>query len=316
MNKQEVWKEIGKIDREIIMEAEGEWVAEKKQPKGIRAAIVIAACVSLFVCLSVTALAVNYVKQQEDELYLRYLSPAAINLQQTDLFEPERFFKALHSQEPAVQYIAINRLVECFNEEALRQKAIAELEPFVENGNEKIAQAAMFALTILKKEYDSDYIYALSDGSVMFTLFHNYSDYGSYNVLWRIKDDMLEQYMAFSAPSMYITDIILSPNGDKLAVATCSNKSQYLVIVDPVQGRISPELVSTGTIIYGGEKGYLAQQRIDHENYAGIQEVKWANNDTLTFDASLSYRNTEIIEHASVTYSYSDNNFIILEKAE
>ncbi|GJM72184.1 hypothetical protein HMSSN036_44000 [Paenibacillus macerans] len=88
----------------------------------------------------------------------------------------------------------------------------------------KIADAAAFAIDILSKSYRSPYIFKLADGSIIFTLFNNYSDYGSQNVLWRIKDNVLEEYSSFSTPSMYIKEIIPSPNRKLVAIVTCSNK--------------------------------------------------------------------------------------------
>src|SRR5690606_4457 len=137
-------------------------------------------------------------------------------------FDADKFLKALKSNDLEHIYIAIHRLVETFNDQIGREKALQELQPYAEHDNQKIADAAVFAIDILTKRYESPYIVHLADGSKLFTMFNNYSDYGSQNVLWRIKDDMLEKYRSFTLPSMYVTAIIPSPNQQLIAVVTVS----------------------------------------------------------------------------------------------
>ncbi|MNC27770.1 hypothetical protein D3C75_759570 [compost metagenome] len=220
-------------------------------------------------------------------------------------FDAEKFLQALKSNNDEHVYIAINRLVECFNDQKLREKALKALQPFLENDNPKIAASAAFATDILSKSYRSPYIFKLADGSILFTLFNNYSDYGSQNVLWRIKDNVLKEYLSFSTPSMYITDIIPSPNKKLVAVVTGSNKSEFVQIMNVEEGRTSPELVESARVKYGAQKELDTWVRPDHENYSYADKVVWKDNDTLEFEGSLAYQDTEIIENVTVAYQFS-----------
>ena len=154
-------------------------------------------------------------------------------------------------------------------------------------------------------------LYKLADGSVFFTLFNDYSDYGSYNELWRIKEGNLEKYFSFSNPSMYIKEIFLSPDRKLMAVNTCSNKSEYIFIIDAINGMVSPELIGSARTIFGAKKGYEVLVRIDNENYSSNSNVIWNNNQEINFDANLSYANTEIIEDVSVKYNFDKKLFEI-----
>lgn len=91
---------------------------------------------------------------------------------------------------------------------------------------------------------DRDDIYKLCDGSVIFTLFHDYSDYGSQNILWQIKDGELIQYKAWETPERYITGITLSPDKTSAVIQLGSRKSTYLEVIDFENMRISEELIA------------------------------------------------------------------------
>lgn len=220
-------------------------------------------------------------------------------------YDAEKFLHALKSDNEEHVYIAINRLVECFNDQKLREKALKELQPFLENDNQKIADAAAFAIDILSKSYRSPLIFKLADGSILFTLFNNYSDYGSQNVLWRIKDNVLKEYSSFSPPSMYITDIIPSPNKKLVAIVTCSNKSEFVQIINIEEGMTSPELVESARVKYGAQKELDTWIRTDYENYSYADKIVWKDNDTLEFEGSLAYQDTAIIENVTVAYQFS-----------
>ena len=174
----------------------------------------------------------------------------------------------------------------------------------MESSTEKIADAATFAVDILSKTYESPYLYKLADGSIVFTLFNQYSDYGSHNVLWRIKDDVLTECMHYSNPSMYIKEIVPSVNGKLIAVVTCSNKSEFIQVMDLEQGRISPELVESARVKYGAQEQLDTWIRIDHENYSFIQDAMWKDDNVLEFKAMLTYDN-QLEKNVTVTYDFS-----------
>ncbi|MDH6372207.1 hypothetical protein CA600_21670 [Paenibacillus sp. VTT E-133280] len=304
MKKEDLFKEIGLIDENLI-EAAGHNGTEKRK-KGIsKKWVVLVACLVLYSSTASALLATEYYKNQNSEPYIRYLKAEDMELQPATKYDAEKFLHALKSDNNEYVYIAINRLVETFNNSTLRVKALKELQPFLKNENQKIADAAAFAVDILSKSYKSPYIVKLADGSMIFTLFNNYSDYGSQNVIWRIKDNKLNAYFSFSTPSMYIKKMIPSPNHKLVAIVTCSNKSDFIQISNIEEGMISPELIESARVKYGAQKEIDTWIRTDHENYSNADNLVWKDNDTLEFEGSLAYQNTEIIENVTVKYQFS-----------
>ncbi|WP_239615515.1 hypothetical protein [Cohnella mopanensis] len=304
MKKEELYREFGAIDENLI-EAAGHSGIEKKKKRISKKWVILVACLILYSSTSTVLLARGYYKNQNTEPYIRYLTAEDMELAPVTQYDAEKFLQALKSDNNEYVYIAINRLVECFNDPKQREKALKELQPLLANDNQKIADAAAFAIDILSQSYLSPYIHKLADGSMIFTLFNNYSDYGSQNVLWRIKDNVLEQYLSFSTPSMYITEIIPSPNQKLVAIVTCSNKSEFVQIINVEEGMFSPELVESARVKYGAQKQLDTWIRTDHENYSYANNIAWKDNDTLEFEGSLAYQNTEIIENVTVAYRFS-----------
>lgn len=304
MKKEDLFKEIGLIDENLI-EAAGHNGTEKRK-KGIsKKWVILVACLVLYSSTASALLATEYYKNQNSEPYIRYLNAEDLELEPATQYDAGKFLHALKSDNNEYVYIAINRLVESFNDPTLRVKALKELQPLLKNENQKIADAAAFAVDILSKSYKSPYIVKLADGSMIFTLFNNYSDYGSQNVIWRIKDDVLNEYFSFSTPSMYIKKMIPSPNHKLVAIVTCSNKSDFIQISNIEEGMISPELIESARVRYGAQKELDTWIRIDHENYSNADKIVWKDNDTLAFEGSLAYQNTEIIENVTVKYQFS-----------
>lgn len=308
MKREELYKEIGWIDEDLIEAAEHSGIEKRK--RGIsKKWVVLVACLFLYSSTASALLATEYFKyqsqNQSEEPYIRYLRAEDMELAPVTQYDAGKFLQALKSDNDQYVYIAINRLVECFNDPQLREKALTQLQPFLENDNPKITDAAAFAIDILSKSYHSPYIVKLADGSMIFTLFNHYSDYGSQNVLWRIKDNVLKEYSSYSTPSMYITDIIPSPNKKLVAIVTCSNKSDFVEIINVEAGRVSAELIESARVKYGAQKGIDTWIRPDHENYSYASEIAWKDNDTLEFEGSLSYQDTEIIENVTVAYQFS-----------
>ncbi|WP_339243377.1 hypothetical protein [Paenibacillus sp. FSL F4-0243] len=313
MKKEDLFKEIGLIDENLI-EAAGHNGTEKRK-KGIsKKWVILVACLVLYSSTASALLATEYYKNQNSEPYIRYLNAEDMELEPATQYDAEKFLHALKSDNNEYVYIAINRLVESFNDPTLRVKALKELQPFIKNENQKIADAAAFAVDILSKSYQSPYIVKLADGSMIFTLFNNYSDYGSQNVIWRIKDNVLKEYLSFSAPSMYITKIIPSPNHKLIAIVTCSNKSNFVQISNIEEGMTSPELIESARVKYGAQKELDTWIRTDHENYSYADNLVWKDNDTLVFEGSLAYQNTEIIENVTVKYQFSEKIIEVKEK--
>lgn len=304
MKRDELYKEIGFIDENLI-EAAGHSGVEKRRRGISKKWVALIACLVLYSSTSTALLATEYYKNQNTEPYIRYLTPESMELLPTSQFDAEKFLHALKSDNNEYVYIAINRLVESYNNPKLRERALKELQPFLTSDNPKIADAAAFSIDILSQSYQSPYIYKLSDGSMIFTLFNNYSDYGSHNVLWRIKDNVLKEYTSFASPSMYIRKIIPSPNGRLVAIVTCSNKSDFVQIINIEEGMTSPELIESARVKHGAEQNLETWIRTDHENYSYANNIMWKDNDTLQFEGSLAYQNTEIIENVTVAYQFS-----------
>lgn len=303
MKREELYREIGLIDENLIEAAEHSGTEKEKSIS--KKWVVLVACLILYSSTASALLATEYYKNQNSEPYIRYLRAEDMELAPVTQYDAEKFLHALKSDNEEHVYIAINRLVECFNNQKLREKALKELQPFLENDNQKIADSAAFAIDILSKSYRSPYIFKLADGSILFTLFNNYSDYGSQNVLWRIKDNVLKEYSSFSPPSMYITDIIPSPNKKLVAIVTCSNKSEFVQIINIEEGMTSPELVESARVKYGAQKELDTWIRTDYENYSYADKIVWKDNDTLEFEGSLAYQDTAIIENVTVAYQFS-----------
>ncbi|MHA0856985.1 hypothetical protein [Paenibacillus sp. CMAA1364] len=315
MKPEELYREIGLIDEDLIDGAGHSGIEKRKKgiSKGWAAMI---ACLILYSSTSTALLATEYIKNQNAEPYIRYLTPEGMELQPVTPYDARKFLQALKSDNNEYVYIAINRLVESFNDQNLRQKALKEIQPFLESDNEKIADASTFAIDILSKKYESPYIVKLADGSMIFTLFNNYSDYGSQNVLWRIKDNVLEPYLSLSTPSMYITKIIPSPDKKLVAIVTCSNKSEFVEIINVEERMTSPELVESARVKHGAQQELDTWIRTDHENYSYVNNIVWSDNDTLEFEGSLAYEDTAIIENVTVSYQFSKKIIVVKELNE
>lgn len=305
MKNKELFKEIGKIDEDLIMNALASG-SETRKKKLSKKWVTLVACLVLYCSTSTILLAAAYYKDQNTEPYIRYLTAESMELMPTPKFEAEKFLEALKSDNNEDVYIAINRLIETYNDEKWRVHAIKEIQPFLQNDNEKIADAATFALDILTKSFQSSLITKLNDGTMIFTLFNNYSDYGSQNVLWKIEEDQLDTFIRFSSPSMYITDIIASPNKKLLAVVTSSNKSEFVQIINVEEHVVSPEIIESARVKYGAQIGLDTWIRTDHENYNSLTNITWKDDTTLQLEASLAYENTAVIENVQIVYESSN----------
>lgn len=301
MKNEELFKKIGLIDEDLIANAldSKEKIRKKKLSKKWVALI---ACLVLYCSTSTILLAVAYYKEQNTEPYIRYLTSESMELMPTPKFEAEKFLEALKSDNNEYIYISINRLIETFNNDHLRERTIKEIQPFLKSENDKIANSAAFVLDILTKSYESPLITKLYNNTMVFTLFNNYSDYGSQNVLWKIEDDKLERFTAFSYPSMYIKDIIASPDKRLIAVVTNSNKSEFVQIINVEKHMVSPEIIESARVKYGTQKGLDTWIRTDHENYNSLINIRWKDDSTLELEASLAYADTAVMENVHIVY--------------
>ncbi len=279
--------------------------------RNIRRLAVALAVMTLLAALSVSALALtgqDNAEQDNLNLYIRYLSPEELAVFDAQAEEKgaQAYFDGLQSDDPFEQYLCINKLVEYYNDEDIRTQAVAALQPFMNHSESKLREAAKFSLSVLTQTFDSPYIVTLYDDIKVFTLFHDYSDYGSLNQIWMIRDGELSLWLAFTAPQMYITELNPSPDGKKMAVSTCSNKSKYLTVFDVAEGMVSPELVDSARILVGKDKDYDVWQRPDFENYCEMADITWLDADTISFRAELSYNNMEIVETVQVEHRFAE----------
>ena len=231
-------------------------------------------------------------------------------------------FKGLESNNVYSQYYCINRLVEYYNYDDIRTHAIAEITPFLSSTNNTIKHGAEFAISVLSKKFDSPYIVSGNNGIKIFALFNDYSDYGSYNELWIIKDDKLSKLYSFSdagiGSQIYIdtTETIkLSPDNNKIAVQTSTRKSSSLNIINLNSQEISPEIMKLAI-------KKVAMDNKDYNNtypegaYSWCYDLKWIDNNTVEFEARLAYDYSDIIENVIVKYNVLDNSleYIKVEK--
>lgn len=152
-----------------------------------------------------------------------------------DKYGADALFRGLESTNAYSQYYCINRLVEHYSNDKIRAKAINEITPFLSSPNNTLRNSAEFAVSVLNKKFDSKYIISAVDDIKIFALFNDYSDYGSYNELWMIKNDELTKLHSFEDPQTYINatePITLSPGRDKIAVTTSSRRSNSINIID------------------------------------------------------------------------------------
>ena len=259
------------------------------------------------------------------DLYWRYIDDNII--EETDYFIDQYgvdvLFTGLKSSNEYSQYYCINRLVEQYNQDDIRERALMEIEPFLNSANETIKQGAEFAIDVLSKNFNNHYILdAGGGGSYIFSLFNDYSDYGSYNELWMVKDDILTKLYSFdsSGLSEYIDTsepMRLSPGKDKLAVQTCSRRSSSVNIINLSNGEVSAELMLMALDIVAAEnRDYVNTYTSGPDTaYAGGEycwggNLKWIDNDTLEFEAILAYNYGDISEHVIVNYNVVENSLV------
>ena len=229
----------------------------------------------------------------------------------------EVLFKGLESTNEYSQYYCINRLVEYYNDDHIRINSIEKITPFLDSNNGKLKDGGEFAISVLTKKFDSPYIADIDEDTKVFALFNNYSDYGSYNELWIIKNDKLSKLHSFSDLQAYIDGtekIQISPSKDKIAVQTCSRRSSSINIIDLNNGDVSPELMKLAI-----EK--VALDNKDYNNtypdgaYSWASNLKWVDNNTLVFEAALSYNFMEIIENVNIKYNLLDNSLEYIKQS-
>lgn len=311
MKNEKLIRSIGNVADKYIDEAAPRQKASSKRitlsPKRIILRYLpIAACIAIFI-LGATVSAANYIQKSISSFYLRYLSPEemAVADAMAEQYGVKVYFDALKSDDKYKQYFAINKLVEYYNDEEVHSEAIRTITPFLTNEDSKLSDAAAFSLSVLKKEFNDPRIVHMADGTVIFTLFNDYSDYGSYNQIWKVKDDELSELATFERPQMYINQIIPSPDRKLFAVTFSSNKSGYLMIWDIENGRVSPELIDSARIMVARELDYTMWQRYDYENYSGVQSIEWIDNDSIEFHATLGYNGREFVEEAIVRFNFT-----------
>ncbi|MDR1536658.1 MAG: hypothetical protein LBU32_01440 [Clostridiales bacterium] len=178
----------------------------------------------------------------------------------------------------------LNMLVLYFNDANARQTAISGLESLAIGGDGLIDDSIRFARGILSGTHEHPDIMRLYDGSVAFTLFHHYAEYGNYNKIWRIKDGVLYEYYGFEKPHLYIAGLFPSPDGTKLAAITRSTTRQWLTIFDFKISAAGPELMES--LLYKAaleaEAGWMTTDSF--KSY--VNGVYWENMDIIRFDAS------------------------------
>jgi hypothetical protein len=305
MKNEKLIRSIGSVADKYVREAAPQNKATDTQQipspkrKMLRYSL-IAACMAVFV-FTTTVFAASYIQNSITSFYLRYLSPQEMAVANSIAaqYGADIYFDALKSGDLYKQYFAVNKLVEYYNDEEIRERAIRAIIPLLSDAPYDrelsdldigaLSDAASFALSVLTKTFDDPRIIHMADGTIVFTLFNNYSDYGTYNQIWIIQDDELRELVSFNEPKMYITQLIPSPDKNLFAITLCSNKSNYIVIWDIVNRMVSPELVDSARFMVAQDRNIVVWQRMDNENYSGAWNIEWIDNDSIEFHASLWY---------------------------
>ena len=310
MKNEKLIRSIGDVEDKYILEAAPKHSTSNKRQSifarnRLLRIIPAAACIMVFI-LGTTAFAANYIQNSINVFYMRYLSPEEMAVADSMALQygAKVYFDGLKSDDVNKQYFSINKLVEYYNDEEIRAEAIRAITPFLspetlvdENadpGSRALADAAVFALSVLNKEFDDPRIIHMADGTILFTLFNDYSDYGTYNQIWRIKDGEMRTLISFSEPKMYIKQILLSPDKNRFAVELISNKSTYIEIWDLENGVISPELIDSARIMVARDLDIDYWQLPDNENFSTTRTIEWIDNDVIEFRALLWNDKTSI----------------------
>ncbi len=248
------------------------------------------------------------------DIYWRYIDDDTMEKADhlIEKYGVDALFAGLESTNVYSRYYCINRLVEYYNDDDIRIRAISEITPFLNSTNNTLKHGAEFAIDVLSKKFDSPYVVKAADGTKIFALFNGYSDYGSYNELWIIRDDKLSKLYSFGDDlHTYIafTDdsIKLSPDNDKIAVQTATRRSSSFKIIDLNTKEASPEIMKLAI-----EK--VAMDNKDYNNtypdgqYCWGGNIKWLDNNTVEFEAGLAYDYMEIIEDVIVKYDILNNS--------
>ena len=243
------------------------------------------------------------------DLYLRYIDAAGISKVYSfiEKYGADVLFKGLKSMNLYSQYYCINMLVEYYNDEDIRTRAIAAITPFLKSTCDKIRDGAEFAISVLSKKFDSPYIINGADGVKIFTLFNNYSDYGSYHRIWIIKDGKLSEFYSYKDSHMYIDAIIISPDKDKIAVKTNTRITGSYNIIDLNSGKISPDIMLLAIKKVAADNKNYDNTYADGR-YCWGDNLKWIDNNTVEFEADIAFNWMEIIERVTVRYNVSDNS--------
>ena len=256
------------------------------------------------------------------DIYWRYIDDD-IRVKADGLIEeygPEVLFQGLESNNIYSQYYCINRLVEYYNQDDIRIRAIEEISPFLGSSNNSLRQGAEFALSVLNKKFDNPYIIRGKNNTQIFALFNNYSDYGSYQELWIIKNDKLSKLHSFIdtgiGSQLYIDanePMKLSLSQNKLAVKISTRRSNSLYIFDLYSEELIPEVM---TLLINK----VAKDNKDYKNtypegqYSFYENLKWLDDDTVEFEADLAYNYMEIIERVRVKYNTSNGSLEYIKR--
>ena len=256
------------------------------------------------------------------DIYWRYIDDD-IRVKADGLIEeygPEVLFQGLESNNIYSQYYCINRLVEYYNQDDIRIRAIEEISPFLGSSNNSLRQGAEFALSVLNKKFDNPYIIRGKNNTKIFALFNNYSDYGSYQELWIIKNDKLSKLHSFIdtgiGSQLYIDanePMKLSLSQNKLAVKISTRRSNSLYIFDLYSEELIPEVM---TLLINK----VAKDNKDYKNtypegqYSFYENLKWLDDDTVEFEADLAYNYMEIIERVRVKYNTSNGSLEYIKR--
>lgn len=127
MRREELYREIGQIDDALIEAAEHSGAKGRvRRSRFSKRWIALVACLIVYSSTATALLATEYTKNKAAEPYIRYLTAEDMELAPPVKYEADKFLQALASGNDDKVYIAVNRLVESFNDPQAREPGAAE----------------------------------------------------------------------------------------------------------------------------------------------------------------------------------------------
>ena len=225
-------------------------------------------------------------------------------------YTADYYLTALPKSKGKLSVNLINHLILFYNDDTLRAEIDKNIsiEPFLNNDDLQVSEAARFAQVLLSGGAYHSYISQLYDGSRVFALFNDYYDYGSGNILYRIEDNQMEEFFVLPEPLSYIKEQTLSADQRRLLVLACSRKSDTLLLVDAQNSDNATDLIAVLKKAIADDGLYENHIREDGETYAVVSDYKWENDFLVSFKAEIPYDNMSTVLAVSAKFDLTSKS--------